>query len=158
MRQATGSVVDRVWQHPQMTTATIPGGRNGEAEIRGTVGSASLAYCFSQRCQVVRRRLGLDEFTIVTHDVPASWSGQPKRMPLAQVVRVRLAIGGQGAHHGSGVSVDEGKRGNRRACAPGLRAPPRAAHGRTIARGGPPNVAGARRTTLTVHSRRSLNR
>ncbi len=102
-----------------MTAAARTVGRNGKNGIRWTVDSASLPYRLSECGEIVHRRFLFGEFAIVAHDVPAPRSGQPKRVPLAQIVGVRLVIRGQRAHHGGGVGIDEGERGNRRTCAPG---------------------------------------
>ncbi len=89
---------------------------------------AGFTDCLGERGEIVDRGFRLSELTLVTDDVPAPRSGQPQRVPLAQVVGVRLAVGGQRAHHRSGIGVHESERGNRRVNAPGSRTPPRAVH------------------------------
>jgi hypothetical protein len=82
------------------TACTRPSGENG---IHRTVYPAGLPYRLGQRGQVVHRRLQLGELTIMPHDVPSSWSGQAQRMPLTQIVGMRLAAGGQRTHDSSGI-------------------------------------------------------
>ncbi len=75
----------------------------GENGIRWTVYPTGLPHRLGQSGQVVHRRLQLGELTVIPHDVPASWSGQAQRMPLTQIVGMRLAAGGQRTHHSSGI-------------------------------------------------------
>jgi hypothetical protein len=91
---------------------------------------ARLPYCLGQRREVVHRGFRLTELAIVTYHVPAPRSGEPQRVPLAQVIGVRLTVGSQRTHHSGGIGVDKSERGNRRVRAPSPRAPPHAAHGR----------------------------
>src|SRR5215468_3219259 len=62
------------------------------------------------------------ELAGVSHDLPAARHRQVDRMPLAQVVRVRLGEAGQRPHDRGGVRVDVGQRGHRGTAAPGTAA------------------------------------
>lgn len=98
-----GSAVDWVGQHPQVTPAAASARWAGENGIHRTVYPAGLPYRLGQSGQVIHRRLQLGELTVMPHNVPAPWSGQAQCMPLTQIVGMRLAAGGQRAHHSSGV-------------------------------------------------------
>ena len=53
------------------------------------------------------RRVG-----VMTDDFPASRSGEPGAVRLAEVIRVRLSVRRQRADHGGRVGVDVGERGH----------------------------------------------
>ena len=63
--------------------------------------------------------------------------GEPLGVGGAQVVAVRLGVGGQRAEDGGRVGVDVGERRDRRATAGGPRTAADGAHGRTVPTGGP---------------------
>ena len=86
-----------------MTPATASVRRTGENGIRWTVYPAGLPYRLGQGGEIVHRRFRLGERTVMTHNVPTPWSGQAQRMPLTQVIGMRLAASGQRAHHSSGI-------------------------------------------------------
>jgi hypothetical protein len=67
--------------------------------------------------------------TVEANDLPAARRGQPPGVLLAQVVGVRLRIGGQRAHNSGRVGVDVGERRDRRPAAGGPRAAAQWAHG-----------------------------
>ena len=61
-----------------------------------------------QRLQVVGYLLGRNGRQ--PDHVPAAGKGEPVGVPGAQVIAVRLHVGGQRAEHGGGVTVDVGQR------------------------------------------------
>lgn len=78
-----------------MATATAASRGTGENRLlRWTVHPASFTYRLGQCGEVVHRGFRLGKLTVVTYDVPAPWSGQPKRVQFAQIVGVRLTVGG----------------------------------------------------------------
>ena len=68
------------------------------------------------------------ELALEPHDLPPARCGEPVGVLVAQVVGVRLGLGGERADDGGGVGVDVGERGHRELGAPGSRTPPHAQH------------------------------
>jgi hypothetical protein len=97
--------------------AALLGGRRLIAEPR-------LAYGLSEGQQIVAARLRGFVDGEPDH-LPAARRGQVPRMPLAQVVAVRLRLGGEWPENSRGVGIDIGEGGNGRPRAAGPRTPSR---------------------------------
>lgn len=67
-----------------------------------------------ERQQIVRIVLGHGIGKGQSDDLPSARDGQSFSVDGAEVVRVRLGVGGQRAEDGGGVTVDIGQSGNRR--------------------------------------------
>ena len=77
-----------------MTAAAGAARRTSENGVHRTVYPAGLTYRLGQCGEVVHGRFRLGELTVMTHHVPAPWSGQAQRVPLTQVVGMGLTVGG----------------------------------------------------------------
>lgn len=104
------------------------------ADVLRLVGSAAggpggLSDGVGERLEVVdgageRHR----EVRLMAHDLPAARSGGALGVGLAQVVAVRLGVGGERADDGRAVGIDVGERRDGRGGARGARAAPDRAH------------------------------
>ena len=99
-------------------------------------GAGRLAHRVGQRLEVVAARPERVGVRGEPQHLPATRGGQPLGVGRAQVVAVRLGVGGQRAEDGRRVGVDVGERGDRRATAGGPRTAADGAHGRTVPDGG----------------------
>lgn len=98
-------------------------GRLAVARTRG------LPHGIGEGLEIVCRPAEQDrEIRLVTHDLPAARRGEPVGVPLAQVVAVRLGVGGERPDDGGPIGVDVGERRNGRDGARGARAAPDRAH------------------------------
>src|SRR5690242_14793982 len=111
-----------------MTAAPGAGRAARSAGRRGGRRAGGLSDRVGQRLEIVgadRRRTGL---AVEPHDLPATRGGELRRVVLAQVVGVRLGVGGERADDGGRVGVDVGERGDGGATARGARASAQRAH------------------------------
>lgn len=107
---------------------------------------SGLPYRFSERDQVVGHGGWRGELALVANQLPAARSSQAACVPLAQVVRVRFGVRGQGTDHCGGVGVHVGQCGNGHLGASVSRAAPgrRRPHGACLSYG----VEGCRTLTM----------
>lgn len=94
--------------HRSPAAALLGYGRLGPGFRRG------FADGVRERQQIVRIVLGHGIGEGQSHDLPSARDGQSFRMDGAEVVGVRLGVGGQRAEDGGGVTVDIGQSGYRR--------------------------------------------
>src|SRR5690349_15384714 len=112
--------------------------------LHRAVGPAGLPDGLGERGEVVAAVLRRRELPLEADDLPAARRGEAVGVLVAEVVRVRLGLGGQRSDDGRRVGVDVGERGDRVLGAPGPRTPPHAQHVRDDSawtRRGPPRRA-----------------
>ncbi len=105
---------------------TTAAAADGDAPTSLTL--AEPVHGVGQREQVVGAGLGLLVLGGQPDDLPPARRREPRRVLGAQVVGVRLGVGGERAEDGGAVGVGVGERRARRLAAAGLRALPRQVH------------------------------
>src|SRR3954451_21878153 len=133
-RQAAGRSGVRRAEHPQVSAPTdLTTGFRRQSERRRVLRSrrrpGGLAHRIGARPQVAVGRAARVEGRRQPQHLPPAWRTQPFAVRFAQVVGVRLGIGGQRPQDRGLVRVDVGQRGDRRPPAGGSRATAGRTHG-----------------------------
>lgn len=129
-------------QNPQVPTPTLT--RAATADTHAGAGhvcvltrardrTGRLAHGVRQSFKIIGRRpRGFGD--LQPHDVPAKRGGEASGVPGAQVVAMRLGVGGQRAEHGSRLGVDIGEGGHGGLAARGAATPAKRTHEREPSR------------------------
>jgi hypothetical protein len=93
-----------------VTTADVGRWTTGHSPCRlfalPRCGPGGLAYGLGQRHEIVRAGRRVLELAFVPDQIPASRGGKPAGVTLAEVVRVRFGVRGEGADDGGRVRIN----------------------------------------------------